>query len=141
MSKPPADLGIPLLTEVIAPPEPEIEQLSVPVVESVSPAAPPVVAAAAPQAPTAEQGGPIDGWLDEEWTRVEQKIRDRVLTQLQERVDTMIDQRIREGVADVLQNGLTRLIDDLRASLEQTLDEVVTDAVAREIERTRFSKN
>jgi hypothetical protein len=143
MSKTPTDLGIPLLTEVIAPPEPEIEQLSVPVDNFVPSAAPaiPVTAQTAQQDPAAEPAPPIDGWLDEEWTRLEQKIRDRVLTQLQERVDTMIDQRIREGVADVLQNGLTRLIDELRLSLEQTLDEVVTDAVSREIERTRFTKN
>ena len=130
MSKPPADLGIPLLTEVIAPPEPEVGQLSAPVAETAAPAA----------APLAPAHG-IDGWVDEEWTRLEQKIRDRVLTQLQERVDTLIDQRIREAVADVLQSGLARLIDDLRLGLHQTLDDVVTDVVAREIERTRFTKN
>jgi hypothetical protein len=136
MNKPPADLGIPILTEVITPPEPEVEQLSPPV-ENVAPPA------YAPAADTAarESGGPIDGWLDGEWTRVEQKIRERVLAQVLERVDTMIDQRIREGVADVLQTAIGRLTDDLRIGLHQTLDDIITDAVAQEIERTRFTKN
>lgn len=132
MSKSPTDLGIPILTEVIAAPEPEVEQLSVPVAEAAAP-----LREIAPGEPAA----PIGGWVDEEWTQLEQKIRDRVLMQLQERVDTMIDQRIREGVADALQHAISRLTDDLRAGLHQTLEDVIADAVSREIERTRFTKN
>jgi hypothetical protein len=129
MNKPPQDLGIPILTEVIEEPAPEIvaQPLSVP-----DPAAAP--------APAALPVG-IDGWVDEEWSRVEQKIRERVLTHILERVDTMIDQRLREGIANVLQTSIGRLADDIRAGLRQTLDDVVADTVKQEIERTRFSRN
>jgi hypothetical protein len=135
MSKTPTDLGIPLLTEVITAPEPAIEAPFVPAGESAAPAMPPRAHV------VSEPAAPIDGWLDSEWTRIEQKIRERVLTQVLERVDTMIDQRIREGVADALQGAITRLTDELRAGLQQTLEDVITDAVAQEIERTRFTKN
>lgn len=134
MNKPSTDLGIPLLTEVINAPAPELEPVQ----------AQPAEAAAPPPAMAPARGNddlPIDGWMEEEWTRVEQKIRERVLAQILERVDEMIDQRIREGVADVLQTAVARLADDLRAGLHQTLDDVVTDAVTREIERTRFTGN
>jgi hypothetical protein len=94
-----------------------------------------------PMTPVAGPDASIDGWMEEEWTRVEQKVRERVLAQLLERVDTMIDQRIREGVADVLQSAVTRLVDDLRVGLHQTLDDLIADAVTQELERTRFTRN
>jgi hypothetical protein len=134
MNKPSTDLGIPILTEIINEPAPELEPIQA---QPAAPVAPPPSMTPA----TDNEGVPIDGWIDEEWTRVEQKIRERVLAQVLERVDSMIDQRIREGVADVLQTAVTRLVDDLRAGLHQTLDDVITDAISREIERTRFTRN
>jgi hypothetical protein len=133
MNKPPQDLGIPILTEVIAAPASEIAPQPV----SVEEMAPAPLELSTPARPAVA----FEGWVDEEWTRVEQKIRERVLTQILERIDSMIDQRLREGIADVLQTSIARLADDIRAGLRQTLDDVVADAVAQEIERTRFSGN
>ncbi|HTH43772.1 MAG TPA: hypothetical protein VL528_01705 [Oxalicibacterium sp.] len=136
MNKPSTDLGIPLLTEVISAPAAETEPVQAQPAEALMPST-----LDARALPIAGPDASIDGWMDEEWTRVEQKVRERVLAQLLERVDTMIDQRIREGVADVLQSAVTRLVDDLRLGLHQTLDDLIADAVTQEIERTRFTRN
>jgi len=132
MNKPPQDLGIPVLTEVISLPEAD----AAPAPADAQPAPP-----AAPQPPPSARPAPVEGWLDEEWSRIEQRIRERVLTQLLERTDAILDQRIREGLADVLQYATERLAADIRQGLHQTLDDVITDVVKREIERTRFAKN
>lgn len=128
MNKPPQDFGIPLLTEVIQTP-------------------PRVVPAAAP-APAMETEpkqelelapithAPITGWLDEEWTRLEQKISERVLTQLLERIDTVLEQRIRASLAASVQQA----VDEIKLGLQLTLEEVISDAVAQEIDDLHFSK-
>ena len=132
MNKSPQDFGIPLLTEVIQTP-------------------PRVVSATAP-APTMETElelkqeqelelapithAPITGWLDEEWTRLEQKISERVLTQLLERIDTVLEQRIRESLAASVQQA----VDEIKLGLQLTLEEVISDAVAQEIDDLHFSK-
>lgn len=128
MNKPPQDFGIPLLTEVIQ--------------------APPRAVPAAAPAPAMETElkqelelapithAPITGWLDEEWTRLEQKISERVLTQLLERIDTVLEQRIRESLAGSVQQA----VEEIKLGLQLTLEEVISDAVAHEIDDLHFSK-
>lgn len=79
---------------------------------------------------------PISGWLDEEWTRMEQKISERVLTQLLSRIDTVLEERLQQ----VLTVSLQRATEEIRQGLQQTLGEVVSDAVAQEIDNLHFSK-
>ncbi|MFC7298910.1 hypothetical protein [Herminiimonas aquatilis] len=79
---------------------------------------------------------PITGWLDEEWTRMEQKISERVLTQLLSRIDTVLEERLQQ----VLTASLQRATEEIRQGLQQTLGEVVSDAVAQEIDNLHFSK-
>ncbi|HEV7856923.1 MAG TPA: hypothetical protein VGO72_08180 [Herminiimonas sp.] len=134
MNKPPQDLGIPVLTEVIDVPPRVVHHDDV-VEKTAPPAAMPVFHE--PQAATT----PINGWLTEEWTRLEQKISERVLTQVLDRVDAVIDQRIRDGLMDVLQITIDRLSDELKHGLHQTLQDVITEAVTQEIDRMRFTEN
>ena len=150
MNKPIQDSGIPVLTEVIVTP-PRVLQ---PVSPSV-PASPPIFSPAATTIPEVEaladipvlqveieapltplEHAPINGWLEEEWTRMEQKISERVLTQLLSRIDTVLEERLQE----VLASSLQRAIDEIKQGLHQTLGEVVSDAVGQEINHLRFSK-
>ena len=78
---------------------------------------------------------PISGWLDEEWTRMEQKISERVLSQLLSRIDTVLEERMQE----VLSTSLQRAVEEIKQGLHQTLGEVVSDAVAQEINNLHFS--
>lgn len=87
--------------------------------------------------PAPVEHAPISGWLDEEWTRMEQKISERVLTQLLSRIDTVLEERMQE----VLSTSLQRAVEEIKQGLHQTLGEVVSDAVAQEINNLHFSKN
>lgn len=88
----------------------------------------------APPAPI--EHAPISGWLDEEWTRMEQKISERVLSQLMSRIDTVLEERMQEVLSTILQ----RAVEEIKQGLHQTLGEVVSDAVAQEINNLHFSK-
>lgn len=131
MNKSTVDAGIPLLTEVIA--TPQAKSASAP----AGPATPP-----APkdkiQAPAASVK--IDGWVDAEWTRLERQISERVLQQMMGRIDFVLEQRVRDSLADVLQVAVTGLASEIRAGLQQTLEDVIARAVSQEIIRLQSNK-
>lgn len=97
-----------------------------------SPAAvePPIPAA--PQAPSLSE---------EEWARMERRIRERILGQLLARTDAMLEERIRTGISNMLQDAVDDLAAALRHNLHKTLDDVVSRAVAQEISRLQSLKN
>lgn len=138
MSKSAQDAGIPMLTEVIQPPPtPAPAEPESPVAISTASLGehePPVLT----QPITSE---PINGWLDEEWTRLEQKVAARTLAQLQERIDPVMEQQIADSVAVAVETALADMQRHLRRQLQQTLEQLVREAVAEEIENMRFSKN
>lgn len=157
MNKLTQDSGIPVLTEVlVTPPRVATPAASIPV-------PPPASAAASIAAPnpaffatpavedladipvlqveietplTPIEHAPITAWLDEEWTRMEQKISERVLTQLLSRIDIVLEERMQQ----VLSSSLQRAIEEIKQGLQLSLGEVVSDAVAQEIDNLHFSK-
>lgn len=134
MNKSTQDFGIPVLTEIIDTPRRIAQNESAP--DAALPASPAIDAG-----PIAASGqAPIEGWINEEWTQLEQKISERVLAQIMERVDTVLEQRIRDSLADVLQVAVEKLSNEIRAGLQQTLDTIITDAVAQEIDQLQFHK-
>lgn len=125
------DFGIPVLTEVIpTPPRPAHAE---PAIEAVADTAPLATETKAAD-PAVHQ--PIDSWLDEEWTRMEQKISERVLTQLLERIEPVLEQRIRDSLAQVMQVAA----EGIRQDFHQTLADAISDAVAQEVDKIHFSK-
>ncbi len=163
MNKPTQDSGIPVLTEVLVTPPRVAPPASIPVPPSTSAAAAaksiatplpafltaravetaaedladiPVLQVEIETPPAPIEHAPINGWLDEEWTRMEQKISERVLTQLLSRIDTVLEERMQE----VLSASLQRAMEEIKQGLHQTLGEVVSDAVAQEINNLHFSK-
>ena len=136
MNKSSLDAGIPLLTEVITTPQ----------VNPASAQAGQAAAAAHPtpkdkvQAPPAAATAKIDSWVDAEWTRMERQISERVLQQMMGRVDFVLEQRVRDSLADVLQVAVTGLASEIRAGLQQTLEEVIARAVSQEIIRLQSNK-
>lgn len=138
MNKSPQDLGIPVLTEVIsAPPQRSISSTAGTVEETREE----IMVAAEPSSESFQsEPVPINGWIAEEWTRLEQKISERVLAQVLDRVDGALDQQITASLESVLQTTVHRLADDIKQGLHQTLHEVISDAVTLEIERMRFTE-
>ena len=127
MSKPSSDPGIPLLTEVIAAP-------AVPTPEA-PPADPPVLAQALESSPEALEAQAVATWNEEQWARLERRIRERILRQMLARTDALLEQRIRDTLADVLQTAVETLANEIRGSLHQGLEDIVTRAVSQEIAR------
>ena len=149
------DASIPVLTEVVAdqvkpdeaPPlpapgipaaavfaasEPEPEPVPEPVPES----APALVAAAAPEpdeSPERLERRAIERWSGEQWGVMERRVTNRILQQLQGRVDFVLEQRLREGIAEAVDRVMADMADEIRIGLQATLGEVVSRAVTQEI--------
>ena len=128
MSKSALDAGIPVLTEVIK--------------VTAEPAAkpPPVRAAELKHPPEVVDVPTIDGWLNEEWNRLERKIGGRILNQVMERLEADIEDRVRDVLADVLQVAVETLANDIKQNLQGTLHEVIGQAVKAEISRMQTPK-
>jgi hypothetical protein len=98
---------------------------------------PPVGSAGLPAAPGAPLPAPMS---EDEWQRMERRVRERILGQLLSRTDAMLEERIRSSVAGVLEQAVDNLAATLRASLHKTLEDVVSRAVAQEISRLQSPK-
>ena len=120
----PSSAAPPVVAAVVAPPAPELA--------AVSPAAKPAVAEL-----TAE---PTIGWSAEEREILELQLNERILRQLQGRIDFVLEHRVRDSLADVLQTAIEGLTSEIRRGLHQTLEEVIARAVAQEIARLQTPK-
>ena len=146
MNQDPAfDASIPVLTEVVS------DEVNPPAAnESIageSPApekaagesnAAPVLADSTGSAPGADLGEQmerraIDRWSGEQWSVMERRVTNRILQQLQGRVDFVLEQRLREGIAEAVERAMGDLADEIRLGLQGTLGEVVSRAVSQEI--------
>ena len=144
MNKPSQDAGIPVLTEIIPsrprPPADDIPELPMssalpPATSAPVPAPPPSTAIDIPDPyPSAV---PIEGWLDGEWTRLEQKISERALSTLMDRLDPVLEEHIRESISASLDEAM----DTIRANLQLSIEQLVRESVAEEIRNLDFSKN
>jgi len=136
MSHDPAfDASIPVLTEVVVEPDTPI----VPDVPDVPVTQPASVIEAAPQdAPEVLERRAVDHWSGEQWSVMERRVTGRILQQLQGRIDFVLEQRLRDGIADAVDKAMTNLSADIRSSLGDTLNEVVTRAVSQEIAHIRM---
>jgi hypothetical protein len=123
------DASIPVLTEVVADsPAP---------VASGAPAAAATVAVGASdddaQSPEALERRAADRWSGEQWSVMERRLTERVLQQLQGRIDFVLEQRLRDGIAEAVDKAMAGFSADIRTSLHQSLGEVVSRAVSQEI--------
>lgn len=143
MSKSKLDAGIPVLTEVI-----EVTEVVVTPVASKPPELKPMPMRAkepqpqlqSPPHPEIVDVPEIDGWLNEEWNRLERKIGGRILSQVMERVQADIEDRVRDALADALQMAIGTLAKDIEENLQSALHKVINEAVKEEIFHMQNSK-
>jgi len=118
------DTSIPVLTELfVDKPEPAVQP---------APAAP----ASAPMQDDVNahlEARAIDGWTEPEWNLLERRLSERILQQLQGRVDFVLEQRLRDSMEEVLQHALAGLTSEIRQGLQQTIEKIVVRAVAQEL--------
>ena len=124
------DQSIPVLTEVF----------------SDTPAAPARRAEAVPAAPAQDgahgalEARAIRDWTEPEWTLLERRLSERMLQQLQGRVDFVLEQRVRDSMEEVLSQAIAGLTADIRAGLQETIENIVLGAVTQEISHLQALK-
>jgi hypothetical protein len=121
------DHSIPVLTEVF----------------SDKPAAPSrtEVAAVSEQANADLETRAIDGWSEPQWNLLERRLSERILQQLQGRVDFVLEQRLRDSMEEVLKAAIAGLTEEIRSGLQDTIEKIVVRAVAQEISHLQTLKN
>ncbi|MDB5825497.1 MAG: hypothetical protein JWR21_4201 [Herminiimonas sp.] len=102
--------------------------------------APPAVRVPTLQSAEEAEAEAVATWTPEQWNRMELALRERILNQILLHVDAVLDAKVRDALADVLQASVTRMADDLRASLRVSLADTIERAVEQEISRLQNSK-
>ena len=128
MSKTNLDAGIPVLTEIIPGGAEDVPAKPFPMF--TRPAAPAEVV----DVPL------IDGWLTEEWNRLERKIGGRILQQVMTRIEADLETRVRDALADVLQISVENMANEVRQNLQHSLEQVIANAVHQEISNMQIAK-
>jgi hypothetical protein len=72
-------------------------------------------------------------WSEPEWSLLERRLSERILHQLQGRVDFVLEQRLRDSMEEALQHAMAGLTEQIRQSLQQTIEKIVVRAVAQEL--------
>jgi hypothetical protein len=132
MNQPPGfDHSIPVLTEVFS------EQADKPAApaRAVLPAAPVM-----DEVHAALESRAIDNWSEPQWNLLERRLSERILQQLQGRVDFVLEQRLRDSLAEVLQAAVAGLTAEIRVGLQDTIEKIVVRAVAQEISHLQTLK-
>lgn len=75
----------------------------------------------------------IDSWTEPEWTLLERRLSERILQQLQGRVDFVLEQRLRDSMEEALQHAIAGLTAEIRTGLQHTIEKIVVRAVAQEL--------
>lgn len=129
MSHDPAfDTSIPVLTEVVADQAAPVEAVA----PQPAPAAPVATRAATETSEVLERRA-ADRWNGDQWAVMERRLCERVLQQIQGRVDFVLEQRLRDGIVDAVEKAMTGFSAEIRDGLHETLGEVVSRAVSQEI--------
>ncbi|MES2261916.1 MAG: hypothetical protein V4724_25635 [Pseudomonadota bacterium] len=150
MSQLPAfDASIPVLTEVLhdTPPvhqsHPPATLAVLPLNATTAPAAVPVPAepmAVTVAEPLALEAQAVHQFDDGEWALLERRLSERILHQLQGRVDFVLEQRIKDSMEEVLSHALRDLTMEIRNGLHDTLSKIVTRAVTQELTHLQAQK-
>ena len=127
------DASIPVLTEVLrdtAPADEAVPQAAPVPVHAVPAALDAALAAASPL--------PEESDADA-WEALERRLSERVLQQLNARVDFVLEQRIKDSISEVLDHALHGLTMEIRHGLHDTIGKIVARAVQQEITHLQAS--
>jgi hypothetical protein len=75
----------------------------------------------------------VDTWTEPEWNLLERRLSERILQQLQGRVDFVLEQRVRDSMEEALARALDGFTSELRTGLQETIEKIVARAVSQEL--------
>jgi hypothetical protein len=70
---------------------------------------------------------------DAQWAALEHRLSEKVLQQLQSRVDFVLEQRIRDSMEEALNHAIKGLTSEIRHGLQEALGAIVSRAVSQEL--------
>ena len=120
------DHNIPVLTEVFSDRQDKDRRTSDPAAAAVQPALPDNLNADL-------ETRAIDSWTEPQWNLLERRLSERILQQLQGRVDFVLEQRLRDSMEEVLKHAIAGLTGEIRAGLQHTIEQIVLRAVQQEL--------
>jgi len=91
-------------------------------------------------APVALEARAAAEWSAADWNTLEHRLSERILHQLQGRVDFVLEQRLRDSMEDVLKHALAGLSAQIQQGLQQTIEQIVLRAVAQELAHLQAQK-
>lgn len=91
-----------------------------------------------PPAPALEAPAGQDS--DSDLEALERRLSERILQQLQARVDFVLEQRIRDSMEEVLSHALRGFTAEIRHGLHDTLAKIVSRAVTQELAHLHAQK-
>ena len=100
----------------------------------------PVKAVAAQDEGVAEAHAVASG-TEPEWALLERRLSERILQQLQGKLDAVLEQRLRDSMQAALQHAMAGLADEIRRGLQQTIEQIVVRAVSQELTHLQALKN
>jgi hypothetical protein len=83
----------------------------------------------------------VETWTEPEWNLLERRLSERILQQLQGRVDFVLEQRVRDSMEEVLEKALSGFTSELRLGLQDTIEKIVARAVSQELAHLQALKN
>ena len=90
-----------------------------------------------PPAKAEAEAGAMAAGTDLAMAALEQRLCERIVQQLQGRVDALLEQRLRDSMEQALQHALQHVMaglsDAIRANLQQGIEDIVARAVAQEL--------
>ena len=135
MNKDELDASIPVLTEIIAQEQDFIATAATPLPFSPPAALHPSAdeTIEIPEVVVSADVPPSAAMSDSQWEALEHKISERVLSQLQTRIDFVLEHQVRDSLASALQLAVDGMLAEIKRGLHHTLEEGVASAVAQEI--------
>jgi hypothetical protein len=118
------DASIPVLTEVFQ---------DHPIAEELKPAAVEAPAPAPVDPDAGRAAGTIGDSTGPEWEQLERRLSERIVQQLQGRVDFALGQRLQDSMREALEAAMAGLTDQVRRSLQESIETIVARAVAEEL--------
>ena len=129
MNNPSPDANIPILTEIIS---------AVPATPIITPQ--PVSIQDVPDPSETMEERRFPTWTEKDLQQLENILNERVLRQVQGRIDFVLEHRVRDSLADALQVSIEGLTAEIRRGLHQTLGDVIARAVSQELARMQAIK-
>jgi hypothetical protein len=128
------DESIPVLTEVVPVTAPIAEKVFEPLPEPLpEPVVEPVVELISEPVPELVAEPPRAALDDDAWKTLEDGLAARVLERLHDRVGLILEDQVRTSMTPVLDNIIALISVELHEGLQQTIEQVVTRAVAQEL--------